>query len=170
MEEVQTAKRKQDDDIGNNAKKRTRTSKDVENPTNNSINRMDEAFLRFPHLPEQILEELDFESLANSRVVAKSWKEFIDEREHRWYPFKDEIADLKKQCRYRRTPFHLACFNGQACIAEIIMKNSANINIELNTKNNYGTTAFHLAGIYGQKSIVDMMINNSEFLFEQKNE
>ena len=74
---VQKAKRKQYDDIGN------------------TINRMDEAFLRFPHLPEQIMEKLDFKSLANSRVVAKSWKQFIDEREHRLYPFfKDEIADV----------------------------------------------------------------------------
>ena len=75
-EEVQKTKGKQDDDIGN-AKKLTRNE---ENPTNNSINRMDEAFLRFPHLPEQFFEELDFKSLANARLVAKSWKEFIDAR------------------------------------------------------------------------------------------
>ena len=97
MEEVQTAKRKQDDNLGN-AKKSTRNSKDEENPSNNSINRMDEAFLRFPHLPEQFFEELDFKSLANARLVARSWKQFIDAREHRLYPFnKDEIADLKKK-------------------------------------------------------------------------
>ena len=111
--ENQNAKRKQDDDIGNTPKC-TRISKNEENLSNNSINRMEEAFLSFPHLPEQFFEEIDFESLANSRLVAKSWKEFIDESEHRWYPFKDEIADLKKQCRYRRTSFHLSCFNGQA--------------------------------------------------------
>ena len=109
--EIQKAKRKQDDNIGN-AKKRTRTSKNEENPSNNSINRMDEAFLRFPHLPEQIMQELDFKSLTNARLVAKSWKEFIDEREHRWYPFKNEIAELKKQCWGGKTPFHLACWNG----------------------------------------------------------
>ena len=73
--EIQKAKRKQDE----------------ENSSNNSINRMEEAFLRFPHLPEQFFEELDFKSLTNARLVAKSWKEFIDEREQRWYPFKDEI-------------------------------------------------------------------------------
>ena len=122
--EIQKAKQKQD------AKKPTRTSKNEENPSNNSINRMDEAFLRFPHLPEQIMEELDFKSLTNARLVAKSWKQFIDVREHRWYPFKDEIADLKIKCKYRRTPFHLACMNGQAGLAEIIIKNSAKLNIE----------------------------------------
>ena len=98
-------KRKQDDGIGN-TKKQRRTSKKKQN---HSINRMDEAFLRFPHLPEQIMEELEFKSLANARLVAKSWKEFIDVREHRWYPFKDEIANLRKNCWSGGTPFHLAC-------------------------------------------------------------
>ena len=103
--------RNQDGGIGN-AKKRTRTSKRKENHFNNSFNRMDVAFLRFSHLPEQIMEELDFKSLMNARVVAISWKQFIDAREYRWYPFKNEIADLKKKCDYGRTPFHLACWNG----------------------------------------------------------
>ena len=96
--ETQKAKRKQDE----------------ENSSNNSINRMEEAFLRFPHLPEQFFEELDFESLANARLVAKSWKQFIDEREQRWHQFKNGIADLKKQCWYGRNPFHCACQNRQA--------------------------------------------------------
>ena len=40
---------------------------------------MDKAFLRFQHLLEQIMEELDFKSLKNSRLVAISWKQFIDD-------------------------------------------------------------------------------------------
>ena len=91
---------------------------------------MEEAFLRFPHLPEQIMEELDFKSLMNARVVAISWKQFIDAREHRWYPFKNEIAELKKQCWGGKTPFHLACRNSQAELAEFIIKNSLKLNIE----------------------------------------
>ena len=45
---------------------------------NNSFSGMEEAFLRFPHIPEQIFEQVDFESLVNSRLIAKSWKQFID--------------------------------------------------------------------------------------------
>ena len=66
---------------------------------------MDEFFMRFQHIPEQFFGKLDFKSIANSRVVARSWKEFIDVREHRWYPFKDEIANLKKKCRFRELLF-----------------------------------------------------------------
>ena len=99
--ETQNGKRKQDE----------------ENSSNNSINRMEEAFLRFPHLPEQFFEEIDFQSLENARLVARSWKEFIDVR----YPFMDEIANLKKKCLGGETPFHLACRNGQAGLAEFFM-------------------------------------------------
>ena len=86
---------------------------------------MDEFFLRFQHIPEQIFEEIDFESLANARLVARSWKQFIDAREQRLYPFKDDIADLKKKCLVDETPFHLACRNGQAGLAEFFMMISA---------------------------------------------
>ena len=58
---------------------------------------MEEAFWRFQYLPEQIIDELDFKSYENSRSVAISWKHFIDERAHRWYPF-NLIADLKEKC------------------------------------------------------------------------
>ena len=158
------AKRKQDGGIGND-KKRKRTSKKKQNPSNNSINRMDEAFLRFPHLPEQILEELDFESLANARLVAISWEQFIDEREQRWHQIKDGIAELKKKCWGGKTPFHFACQNGQAGIAGIIMKDSAKLNIDLNAKDYFGMTAFHwvcrYACSHAHSKIVETIIKNS---------
>ena len=155
--------RNQDGGIGN-AKKCKRTLKKVENLSNNSINRMDEAFLRFPHLPEQIFDNLDFESLTNARLVAKSWKEFIDVRERRWYPFKkfkNEIADLKKECGSDETPFHFACWNGKAGLAEIIIKNSAKLNIDLNAKDSDGRTAFHWACWMGHAKIAETIMKNS---------
>ena len=77
--EVQKVKREEDDDIGK-VKRRIRPSKNEENPSNNSINRMEEAFLRFPHLPEQIFEKLDNKSLTDSRAVGISRQNFIDEK------------------------------------------------------------------------------------------
>ena len=56
----------------------------------------------------------------------------------------------------------MACWKGQAGIAEIIMKNSAQLNFDLNAKDNFGRTAFHYACIWGKTSIVDIMINNYE--------
>ena len=122
---------------------------------------MDKFFLRFQHLPEQFMEELDFKSLTNARVVAISWKQFIDAREHRWYPFKNQIADLKKKCRGGQTPFHLACKNGQAGIVEFIIKNSDKLNIDLNAKDMCGSTAFHYACMNGQAKIAERIMKNS---------
>ena len=46
------------------------------------IDIMDEIFLRFPHLDEQIFEKIDNKSLTNSRVVQRSWHNFIDENDY----------------------------------------------------------------------------------------
>ena len=122
------AKRKLDGRI-ENPKKFKRISEKKQKLVKNSYNRMDEAFLRFPHLPEQIFAKLDNKSLINSRVVSDSWHNFIDEREYPWKRFKDVVADLNEKCVYGETPFHLACENGQAGIAEMIMKNSVQYNV-----------------------------------------
>ena len=126
---------------------------------------MDDLFLRFQHIPEQIFEELNFESLMNARLVAPSWEQFIDDRAHKWSSFKDQMAELKKKCGYGGTPFHYACQNGQKDIAEIIMKNSAKFNIDLKAQNNDGFTAFHLVCICGHSSdhvkTTEMLMKNS---------
>ena len=49
----------------------------------------------------------------------------------------------------------------------MLMKNSAEFNIDLNAKDDNnsmtdGWTAFHLACLYGRTKIVDMMMDNSE--------
>ena len=63
-------------------------------------------FLSFPHIPEQIFEKLNFKSLMDARLVAHSWKQFII---HETSSFKDQIADLKKQCWGGITPFQFVC-------------------------------------------------------------
>ena len=45
----------------------------------------------------------------------------------------------------------------------MLMKNSAQFNIDLNAKDNYGRTAFHWACYwYRSTNVIDIMINNSE--------
>ena len=71
-----------------------------------------------------MLEQLDNKSLANSRVVAISWREFVDDREYPWKRFIKVIADMNEECFNGRNPFHLACEKGQVGIANTIMRNS----------------------------------------------
>ena len=122
---------------------------------------MEEAFLRFQHLPEQMMEQLDNQSLVDSRVVAISWRKFIDDREYPWKRFVKVIADMNEECRIGQTPFHLACKKGQVGIAESIMRNSAKVNIDLNAKDNNGWTAFHEACYYGHSEIAEMIMKKT---------
>ena len=40
--------------------------------------------LRFPHLPEQIFQKMDSESLFKSREVARYWQNIIDGKNYPW--------------------------------------------------------------------------------------
>ena len=62
------------------------------------------------------------------------------------------------------TAFHFTCFSGHSEIAEMIMKNSSQLKMDLNRKDNYGMTAFHFACMRGHIKIVNMMIEQSESL------
>ena len=104
---------------------------------------MDEVFMRFLHLGEQIYEKLDDGSLLNSRVVARSWNDFVDYKDYPWTRIQNMVADLRKECIDDRNPFHLTCGKGQVNRAKVIMINSAMLGIELNAKNRFGFTAFH---------------------------
>jgi len=128
---------------------------------------MEESFLRFDHLPEQIFEKLDNKSLVNSRVVRASWCNFIDARDYPWKRFQEVINDLTKKSTNGGTAFHLACGNGQAGIAEKIMRNSSRLNIDLNAKDNSGWTAFHFACNFGKSKVAELLMkNSSEFNIE----
>ena len=122
---------------------------------------MEESFLRFDHLPEQIFKKLDDKSLVNSRVVRASWCNFIDARDYPWKRFQESINDLTEECIDGETVFHLVSRKGQVAVAEKIMKNSAKLNIDLNAKDNVGMTAFHLACKEGQSKIAGMIMKNS---------
>ena len=103
---------------------------------------MEEILFRFPHIAEDIFKELNGKNFFKAMEVTQSWKYFIDNQRvlqiayktHKAYGQKiqAEIADLKNQCWGGRTPFHLACRDGQVELAEIIMKNSAKLYIDLN--------------------------------------
>ena len=45
---------------------------------------MEQLILRFPHVAEQIFQQLDNEDLAKCRKVKKLWQKFIDERNYPW--------------------------------------------------------------------------------------
>ena len=45
---------------------------------------MEEIFLRFPHLADGIFEKLNDKTLANCKIVSRSWKAPIDDLKTAW--------------------------------------------------------------------------------------
>ena len=76
--------------------------------------------------------------------------------------------DLNIKDNYGYTPFHNACQNGHVKLAEMLMKKSIELDIDLNGKifdpAYDGWTPFHLACFFGKTDIVKIMIDNSESL------
>ena len=131
---------------------------------------MDKFFLRFLHLAEQIFEKLDDRSLLRSRVVARSWKGFIDYKDYPLIRIQNMVADLRKNCKDDwetaprlsfANPFHLTCGKGQVKLAKVLMIHSARLGISMNAKNRVGFTAFHFACIHGHYNVVKMLLKNS---------
>ena len=152
---------------------------------------MKALMIRFPHLMEQILQKLDNKSLIKSREVAKIWQEFIDKTKYPWVrivkiptirkdlphtylhlaakhsqigvfeEILDGEADKSVVDDEGYTPFLIACLYGQIRIAEVLMKKSVELKIDLCKKSKWGITAFHLACISGNSELAEMIMNNS---------
>ena len=158
-----------------------------------------EIILRFPHIAEKIFEGLDDQSLTSCRLVEKSWKNVIDGRNYPWERIvkksnlKDGNTYLHLAAKHGQTemfekifnketkknpgnknegtPFHVACEKGHVRIAEFIIKNSNENNINLNTNTTgydrwncrdiNGFTGFHYACRGGDVELVELLVKNS---------
>ena len=63
-----------------------------------------EFYSRFPHIAEQVFEQMDNKSLVNCREVSKTWMKFIDERNFSWI----RIINFPKVLKAGDTYLHLA--------------------------------------------------------------
>ena len=74
-------------------------------------------YLRFSHISEQIFKKMNKRSLRNSRKVAKSWQNCIDNQNILW---EKSFKDGKKALQ-------LACKKGYTKIAKMIIQNSVKL-------------------------------------------
>jgi ankyrin len=154
---------------------------------------MRDLILRFPHVAEQIFQQLDNKSLAKCRNVERLWQKFIDERNYPWLRIvniptilQDRVTYMHLAVQYGQTnmfeiildkeenknakncngetPFLVACRKGHLNIALILLKKSDELQIDLNVKNRCDKTAFHLACDNGHLEIADMIMKNSSEL------
>ena len=57
-------------------------------------------------------------------------------------------------------PFHFACLKGHINIAEFLIKNHNELNIDLNTRDKFGQTAFYMACGKDQLKISEILMQN----------
>jgi ankyrin repeat protein len=110
--------------------------------------------IRYPHLPEQIFQKLDNESLFKCREVERSWQNIIDGRNYPWL----RIANIPTKRRIRNTYLHLAAETGQI----EAFKTAFNEEEDKNVKNSAGETPFHLACKNGRLEIVQLLLKNTD--------
>ena len=119
--------------------------------------KMEVLMLRFPHLPEQILQKLDDESIFKSREVARPWQNLIDGRNYTWLRIVNIPSILQDGNKY----LHLAAETGRIEEFKLAFSEEQDKNII----NDYGETSFHLACKNGHLKIVQLLLKNtySEF-------
>ena len=64
---------------------------------------MEDLITIFPHIIQQIFEQLDNKSLANCREVAKSWQEYIDNKNLSWIRIVNIPTALQNEDTYLLT-------------------------------------------------------------------
>ena len=105
---------------------------------------------RFQHITEKIFRKLDIKTLKNTRLVSKSWREYMDNQKVLW----KNVNGTKV--------FQLACEKGHTKMAEILIQNSVKFNIDLNVKYGYfEKTAFQTACHYGCSEVVEIIVKKS---------
>ena len=108
---------------------------------------------RFPHITEQIFQQLDNKTLGNCRETSKSWMTCINDNNLSWL----RIVNAPKLLRNGDTYLHLATKIGQKDLFELILE----IEEVKNPKNNIGQTPFHISCQYGHSYILEIFLEKS---------
>ena len=90
---------------------------------------MEDQIFRFPHIAQQIFEQLDNESLANCREADRDWQYFINNENFYKCKNKKLMLRYKKQSWSNRnmSPLHLAAATGQTQVVLDIIKEEGKI-------------------------------------------
>ena len=111
---------------------------------------MEDMLWKFPHIGQQIFNELNDNDLTKSREISQSWRKFIDEEKISW----NRIL-LKYPCRNEQSPLHIAALTGQY---ETYVKLADNLK-DINPKDQKERTPLHFAAERGHFSICQWIIS-----------
>ena len=116
---------------------------------------MEELITRFPHVAEQIFEQLNNISLTKCREVEKSWQTFIDDKNLPWIRIVNIPTTLRFGNTRGNTYLHVAVQKGQVAMFEYLFQKEE----VKNPKNELGVTPFHNVCRLGHFKIAKILIN-----------
>ena len=130
---------------------------------------MEEVFLRFPHLAENIFKKLGNRDLSNCCEVGQSWKTFIDYNNLMWirikkkYPLQNKdkarFATIKNCENYCTTDLQLAALTGQTEIFKILFEEQFRYKNKLEKRwDGYEMTPFILAASKGKLEVCKVIV------------
>ena len=133
---------------------------------------MEDQILRFPHIAQQIFEQLDNKSLATCREADRDWQYFIDNEKFYKCKIQNVMIKYKNQSwDYRNmSPLHMAAATGQTQVVLDIIKEEGKIdkyfgivNKDLGGKNaNLLRSPLHYAVREGYFSVCKALVENLE--------
>ena len=121
---------------------------------------MEEMLWRFPHIGQEIFQQLNDQSLSECREISQSWQEFINNEKFYKKRIKEMIEKHTKDyndesvhyycggsTKETLTPLHSAALTGQfQMFINIIQEDLVE---DINVKNERSVTPFHLAALKG---------------------
>ena len=130
---------------------------------------MEEMLWRFPHIGQEIYQQLNDQSLSECREISQSWQNFINNEKFYKKRIKEMIEKHTKayndesvhyycggSTKETLTPLHSAALTGQfQMFINIIQEDLVE---DINVKNERGVTPLHLAALKGQFSICKYII------------
>ena len=117
---------------------------------------MNEFILRFPNLMKQIIHKMDNRGLSKSRVVARTWKEFIDEGNYPWL----RIVKIPTRLKSGDTYLYLSAEYGQLGMFEWILEIESKSSLRESDKNllyENSSSSFLVACRFGRVEIAKML-------------
>ena len=118
---------------------------------------MEELIARFPHIAEQIFQQLNNKSLTNCQEVSKSWLKFIDDNRNMSWIRILEIPRMYVPGCTNNTYLHIAATTGQSVIFEMMFEDEE----YKNPRNRLGQTPFMLACQHGNLKIAWIILQKA---------
>ena len=117
---------------------------------------MEEVVSRFPHIAEQIFEELDNDYFIQCKIISQSWKNFMEENKFSYIRLIKKSTDCSKKAIEKIFP---------KINLEDTIRLASDVNKvydELRKENDLSLTLFHMAAKHGYLSVCQLIIDGIE--------